>query len=165
MNQEKLALLTKLIHELADSSPDLIPIDTWFALHRLVPLPAVEVLITRNNGREFLLTYRSDKFWEGWHIPGGFIKLKDQSLVAACNRIARDEIGISGVHNLRLVTVIMWATHAYGGSPVSILYSCLPNEEVRETKEMRFFSSIPHNMISHHTEFIECYIQKTTRNF
>lgn len=160
MNQRKLLLLRSLISELGNEHLDMIPIDVWLALHKLVPLPAVEVLITRNNGTEFLLTYRSDEYWEGWHIPGGFIKLKDKSIERTFNRIARDEVGISGVHSLNLVTVVMWEEHAYGGSPVSILYSCLPNEDVKESETMRFFSSIPINIISHHSEFLEAYLQR-----
>ena len=157
MKREKSDQLANLLRELAEERTDIIPEEVWFALHELIPMPAVEVLITRDNGKEFLLIYRKDKFWDGWHVPGGFVKIKE-SLIDACRRIAESEVRID-ISGLKLIDVVKYEHHPYGGSPVGIFYVCSPVGEVKETETMHFFKEAPENMIPGHSQLINSYLQ------
>lgn len=86
----------------------------------LVPLIAVEVGITRAGG-EILLTHRCDHHWNGWHLPGGFLGVRE-TLAAACNRIAQRELAIE-VSLQRVVDTFCWPDHPQG-SVLSMVCQC-----------------------------------------
>ena len=130
-------------------------------LHKLVPLPAVEVLITRNEGKEFLLADRHDQWWNGWHIPGSYMR-RNESFENVCNRVARDEVGIGSITNPSLVGVHKWTSHPFG-APVSIVLSCQPAGEIIETEKLKFFSSIPPSAIPVHAIFLDFYLSDFRR--
>lgn len=129
-----------------------MPLDVWYAVNSIIPLPAVEVLLTRSE-KDFLLTYRRDNLWDGWHIPGGFIAYKE-TLADACDRVARRELGIS-VKFEKLVTAYVWQDHPYAGS-ISLVCKCTALEEPKEGK---FFTEIPKDIIRHHGEFIQEFLR------
>ena len=80
MNKKEISTLVNLLAKLKTEGLEMpnMPSVVWLAINKLVPLPAVEVLITRS-GEEFRLVYRKDQYWDGWHIPGGFYSLKNRS--------------------------------------------------------------------------------------
>ena len=117
-------------------------------MHGIVPLPSVEVLITKT-GKDFLLTYRDDDYWHGWHIPGGFM-LYQESIEHACQRLARKEVGIK-VKFQRLITAYMWLDHPFG-SPLSLVCLCTTKDA---PSDGQFFTEIPENMVNHHDEFVK----------
>lgn len=53
---------------------------------------AILECIVRNREGKVLLTWRDDKFYRGWHIPGGFIGV-GESIEQALKRITRRELG------------------------------------------------------------------------
>lgn len=114
----------------------------------LVPLPAVEVLVTRD-GRDLLLTYRKDDFWNGWHVPGGYVAC-EEPFEAACTRITRRELGIE-VRMYEVLDAFVWLTHPYA-STISILCLCRPLGQPREGE---FFTVAPDPMVANHDRIVQ----------
>lgn len=161
MTEEKLKLLAKLLEEMAHEYRGWTPEEVWRASHLAFCRPAVEVLINRNNGKEFLLSYRRDSNYDAWHIPGGFILVRE-SIAHACNRVVSKELGINGVCDLKLIDVHKWSWpgHPFGGSPLSLVYSASPLENVSETNTVKYFRTIPRNTIPEHAGFLKTYLKE-----
>lgn len=155
--QEELVRLLKII---ADEDKGFIPDPAYRAMHKLVPWPAVEVLIYDKGGR-FLLSYRDDDF-KGWHIPGGYMR-PGESYQEACNRHVRKEKIADRVTNLQLIASHVWLEGEHPmGYPVSLIFSCLTVgvDEVTERDDLKWFSEIPTNTIpENHPSFL-AYFQK-----
>jgi ADP-ribose pyrophosphatase YjhB (NUDIX family) len=148
VNPDEFAELRRLLQKLLASglrTPDL-PHDLWLLLHALVPQPAVEIVVVRND-REVLLNRRQDEHWNGWEMPGGYLHYRE-SVADACARIARREIGVS-VSLERIVTAYMWPDHPYG-SPLSVVCRCRADGEPQRGQ---FFAELPEGMVPHHAEF------------
>ena len=129
-----------------------MPFSIWRNLISLVPIPSVEVIITRT-GKDFLLTYRKDKDWDGWHIPGGFI-LPRESIEDACKRVAKKELQID-VKFQKITTAYSWPDSPYGND-LSII--CICNTKERPHK-VKFFTKVPEKMVPHHEEFIREFLR------
>lgn len=152
MTPEETAQLVSLLKKLKDDdllSPKM-PLEIWKAIQQVVPQPAVEVILT-TTGRNFLLTYRQDDNWDGWHIPGGFM-LYRESIADACNRIAQKELGISCRFE-KLVDAYMWPDHPYA-SALSLICICHSEETPNDGE---WFTEIP-KMIPHQDEFIRLFL-------
>lgn len=128
-----------------------MPLDVWKAIHAVVPIPAVEVIVTKT-GRDFLLTNRKDEDWDGWHIPGGYMHYRE-SIPDACLRVAKKELGIDVTFN-KFIDAFMWPDHPYS-SALSLVCVCRTSET---PKEGEFFTEIPKKMIPHHGEFLEKFL-------
>lgn len=154
MNKEEQKNLINLLNKLKDKNLTIpnMPISIWYAINKIVPLLAVEVIIT-NTGEDFLLTKRKDTFWDGWHIPGGFIACGELP-EDACKRVAKKELGID-VNFKKLISVYFWRDHPYASS-ISLLCICTPK---MISKKGRFFKKIPRKIVSHHDEFIKEFLQ------
>ena len=128
-----------------------MPRAVWQALHGLVLQPAVEIIVSRT-GWDFLLTYRQDEAWKGWHIPGGFMGC-GESVGASCQRIARQEVGADVIFE-ELVDAYVWPDHPYA-SALSLVCSCRARTApVTGT----FFTSSPPDMVPHHADFIAAFL-------
>ncbi|MGK7877535.1 MAG: NUDIX hydrolase [Xenococcaceae cyanobacterium] len=156
MHSSDIKLLIELLEALKEEglAAPKMPFLVWQALHGLVPLPAVEVIISQT-GKDFLLTYRQDEYWDGWHIPGGFVGC-GESIEGACNRIAQQELGI-GVVFKRVITAYMWPNHPYANT-LSLVCWCVP---CTPPKEGEFFTEIPDKMVPHHADFITAFLEET----
>lgn len=152
MTPERAKLFAELLEEVATVEGGFIPEVAWMQLHRIVPMPAVELIIHQNERKEFLLTMRRDKFWNGWHIPGGFI-LQRETIPDATKRIVQRELKIQGVTNIKPIAIKKWDKHPYG-SPISLVLVCSAVGKIEETEEMRFFDHIPTPIIPNHEEFL-----------
>ncbi|MSR85699.1 NUDIX domain-containing protein [Candidatus Uhrbacteria bacterium] len=149
VEQHELArLLEKIVRE-----DGFIPDVAYRAFHKLVPWPAVEVLIYDDEGR-FLLSHRDDDF-KGWHIPGGFMRVRE-TYQAACDRNVRKERIAETVTNLQLM-----ATHTWGegehpfGYPISLIIACQVVGEVVERDDLKWFRRIPPDIIAQqHPKFL-----------
>lgn len=149
MTKKEKDILVKLLEKLSTQNlliPNM-PLDVWYAINRILPLPAVEVIVS-TNGKDFLLTKRKDKFWDGWHIPGGFL-MRKETLEKACNRVAKKEIGMTVMFK-KLIGVHVWTDHPYANS-LSLICYCTAKSRL---KKGRFFTKIPVNIVPHHSEFI-----------
>lgn len=157
MESKKERLLAELLREVTEKENGYIPEESYLLIHRLVSWGVVEVLITRNEGREFLLRYRHDKWFKGWHIPGGYVRPKE-SIQQACNRMAQEDAGIRGVSDLKLIAAMKWLDHPFA-SPFCLLLACQPVEEVVEKADLKFFSTIPEILIHpNHTLYLQTYL-------
>ncbi len=153
MTPDQIALLTQLLQQVKNEhllSPNM-PLSIWKALHQVVPIPAVEVIVTRT-GKDFLLTYRSDADWDGWHIPGGYM-LYRESISEACERIANKELGIALTFE-RVIDAFMWPDHPTS-SALSLVCVCQTSEK---PKDGRWFTEIHSKMIPHHGEFLRTFL-------
>jgi ADP-ribose pyrophosphatase YjhB (NUDIX family) len=156
MNNGEIGKLCELLKKLKEDNlvPPNTPYEIWLELATLVPMPAVEVIVTRD-GKDFLLTRRKDHNWNGWHIPGGFMIYKE-SINEACQRIALKELQIK-VEFIKVIDAYAWKDHPYG-APVSIVCVC---ESGEKPKEGKFFTEIPSNIINHHSDFLRGFLSST----
>ena len=153
MTPERAHLLAGLLDEMRTKDAGFIPDEAWLSVQATFAIPYVEVLIlTKDSPPKFLLTYREDASWKGWHIPGGIWYTK-YTQAEAVRSVARRELGI----DVKFVAEAMtekWADHPYG-NPISHVCIAKAKEPIKETPKMRFFSNIPDGMIIHHRAFIE----------
>lgn len=153
MTQKEISLLINLLKKLKREklTPPNMPFTLWRTIISIVPIPSVEVIITRS-GKDFLLTYRKDQDWDGWHIPGGFI-LPRESIENACQRVAQKELGMK-VEFQKIVSAFSWPDSPYGND-FSLICICSTGEEPKVGK---FFTEIPEKIVSHHREFLEKFL-------
>jgi ADP-ribose pyrophosphatase YjhB (NUDIX family) len=156
-NQETetlIGLLNKLKKE--KLQPPHMPLSIWRALLSVVPMPSVEVIVTKS-GLDFLLTYRQDKDWHGWHIPGGFIAPRE-SIQKACERVAGRELGIDVTYH-HLIDAYSWPDSPYGND-LSLICLCSTDQTPKVGK---FFSAIPDNTVLHHREFLLDFLTRRSK--
>lgn len=149
MQKDKVDELVKLLAEVKTEGlmmPNM-PFEVMNGIFGIVNLPTVEVIITRE-GKDFLLVYRKDNTWDGWHIPGGFV-LYQESIADACQRIASTELGID-IKLEKVIDAYTWPDHPYGGA-VSIVCKCTTTQE---PKAGQWFTQIPSPMVPHHANFL-----------
>jgi ADP-ribose pyrophosphatase YjhB (NUDIX family) len=156
MNESDQKKLVKLLKNLKKEKmyPPNMPFEIWRAIQDLVPTPTAEVIITRT-GKDFLLVERRDKFWGGWHIPGGFMAMGESS-ETACNRFSQKDLGIK-VKFEKIVHVHAWTDHPYG-HPLSLVCVCKP---IGEPEAGEYFTKIPSPMIPHHGDFIKAFLKSS----
>ncbi len=156
--------LGRLLTIVAEKDGGFIPDAAYRPIHKLVPWPAVEVLIYRNDG-SFLLSYRDDDF-KGWHIPGGFMK-PGESYWEACCRNARKENICDTVQDMRLISSHIWTRgeHPFG-FPISITIACKAGGKVVEREDLRWFTEIPDDIIpQNHPGFLRHFINLFRNEF
>jgi ADP-ribose pyrophosphatase YjhB (NUDIX family) len=144
---EQLALLLQKLAAEGLGTPR-TPKQVFVAFRGVVTQPTVELLVTRN-GRDVLLTPRHDKHWAGHHLPGGFVGV-GENLQAACDRIARVELG-TGASLARLVGHYTWTDHPYA-SPLSLL--CLVRLD-GSPRAGEFFEPLPNDLLRQHRALLE----------
>lgn len=126
----------------------------------LTPMVNVDLLI-RDSQNRILLSWRKDVFYEeGWHVPGGVVRLKETFE----NRIAevgKNEIGCDCIIHKELPTEIVpiiCPEMKQRGHFVSLVYECsLPegfeiHNEVNEGEAgyLKWFERCPEDLISVH---------------
>ena len=156
MTPERVELLKELLREIVADGGFIPDEDSWRLVQKLVSWAAVEVLLTRNGGKEFLLRHRNDDF-TGWHIIGGYVRPKE-GLLESCRRNAKKDAGVTDVSIISgVIAVQKWLDHPYG-YPVSIVIPCAFSGEVEERDDLRFFSEIPKDIINgNHRRYLEIY--------
>jgi ADP-ribose pyrophosphatase YjhB (NUDIX family) len=153
LSGEEQELLKQLLIRIADDDNAFLPDLAFRAFHKIVPWPAVEVLIHDDDGR-FVLTYRNDDF-TGWHIPGGFMRI-NETFQAACDRHVRKEKVADAVSDLRLIASHTWlkGEHPYGHN-ISLVIACKAVGKVAESEVVRWYSDIPSGIIKEqHPQFL-----------
>lgn len=126
----------------------------------LVPVVNVDLFIT-NDEKELLLVWRDDKFsGQGWHIPGGCVRLKE-TLEERIVKTAQDDIGSNVCFDKEPIAVRedinhedrCWLKNQLERSHnISFLYNCkLPEKQsVICDERIRWFSSIPESLLQQH---------------
>src|SRR5688500_9456234 len=122
MTPEETKQLVTLLDKLRtdDLLPPNMPYDVWKAIHRIVPIPTIEAIVTRD-GKDFVLTYRKDNDWDGWHIPGSYMHYRE-SIEDGCKRIGQVELGIDIVFD-KCIGAYMWPDHPFS-SALSLVCVC-----------------------------------------
>ena len=145
LSLENQVLLGQLLTQVAEQDRGFLPDPAYRPFHKLVPWPAVEVLIYDKDGR-FVLSHRQDDF-VGWHIPGGFIRV-NESYQDACNRNVRKEKVVEAVTDLRLISSHTWlkGEHPFG-YPISLTFACQAVGTIVERDDLRWFFEIPSDVI------------------
>lgn len=153
-DEARLVELLDLLARQGGALPSL-PRAVFEIMGHIVPLVTIEIGITRA-GREILLTHRSDRHWNGWHLPGGFLGTRE-TVPLACNRIAQRELGID-VNLRRVVDVFCWPDHPQG-SVLSLVCHC---EAWDDPGVGQWFKGPNEPMIRYHGEFVACCLKSAT---
>ena len=62
------------------------------ALTTFMPMVAVEIVVVNRRG-EMLLIWREDRYWHGWHFPGGLLRF-GESFEERLQKTAQHELGV-----------------------------------------------------------------------
>jgi len=168
MTPEREVLLGELLAELAEDPRGFIPEEAWVAVQKAFALSYLELCLIRRNSVtkrvEILLTHRTDKDWNGWHVPGGLWRTR-HNLSTGIASLAKSEFG-EGVQ----ITLLdkggweKWMDHPFG-YPISHITICSA-EGVIETSTRKWFENVPEGMIDdygHHAEFIRTVIAQAEK--
>ncbi|HVV39394.1 MAG TPA: NUDIX domain-containing protein [Candidatus Paceibacterota bacterium] len=157
MSPERATLLGELLKELAQDPTGFIPDEAWEGAQKAFALPYIELCVVRlYEGKvQILLTHRIDKYWSGWHIPGGMWRTR-HTLEQGIAHLSRLELGPEP--SLTLLAKgewEKWLDHPYD-VPISHIAICTARDVV-ETDKMQWFDGVPKGMIAdhgHHARFI-----------
>jgi len=121
-----------------------LPQSVFDALVKIVPFISCELIIVNKKG--ILLTWREDKWWKGWHIPGGLLRYKE-SLDNRIKEVADKELGIK-IKKYRFLFNMNYMEDSRGHS-VSFVFLCSTDETPRDGQ---FFKKMPEDIIIEHIE-------------
>ncbi len=136
------------------------------AAHGAMSAWALELVVTKWEGdyqheqKILLACYEGGvmEFRGMWHIPGGYGTIVDESIEAACSRIAQREFGVNVDFIRTFERPYLWrpGEHPYG-HPLSLYCLVSPKRVIRETPSRRFFGrdELPDNLLPVHRRFIE----------
>ncbi|MDD5110210.1 MAG: NUDIX hydrolase [Patescibacteria group bacterium] len=134
--------LVTLLGKIARPKRDL-PESIFEALILVVPFLACELVVVDRHGR-ILLTWRDDKYWRGWHFPGGLLRY-GETFLHRIRYVARHELGV-GVTRARFMSVLNYPG-AGRGHGVSLVWRCTVE---RTPKKGKFFARMPKDIIWEH---------------
>jgi|SRR5579871_6247966 len=138
---------------LSDLAPGEQPPPIFYQIARLVPLPAVELIVFDEN-KQVLLTQREadDPYWPGqWHIPGTVIRATDASLGSAIKRSRQAELEGTEVTLPRLLRPDF--RHMERGSELSLVHRA---KLVGEPMAGQLFPirNLPENIVAFHPPLV-----------
>lgn len=167
MTPHKARLLGKLLDEVAKRVRQRvkypIPEEAFEPLHRVVPYPAIDMVILDRKER-MLMVKRDDKYFKGWELVGGYGHWYEKSLSEWCNRLSKRDIG-ARVKLLGFTGIHKWrpGEHAHG-APISMVAVCrLRGKVTKNTEKVRFFERIPKGMVANHGSFAR-HVRKALKN-
>lgn len=133
-----------------------LPQPIFDALCGLVPFVACELVIVDKKG--ILLTWRNDKWWRGWHFPGGLFRFRE-SFEERIEQVAQKELGV----NIKSFKFLFAKDCSQGarGHTVSLIFRC---ETVMTPKHGKYFKKMPKNIIKEHKEFWKKIQKLNSRN-
>lgn len=121
-----------------------LPKELFNQIIKLMPGTVLELVITRD-GKDFLLTYRKDENFEGWHFPGGFLGYRE-TFEAAAQRIAMRELGVK-LQNIEYLDVL---NYIHGEDPRAHLVAHVFRATTMEKpKDGQYFSEAPEPYLPH----------------
>ncbi len=109
--------------------------------------------------KEVFLTYRKDRFFDGWHFPGSVI-LPGKTVQDTLNKVIKSELGSMQMTEPKYLT---WFERVKGrdkevrGQELSIFHVASTSAEDGETETAKFFAlnNIPENLILEHRVVID----------
>lgn len=146
LNQKEIKQLVSLLKRI-DTPHEGLPQPVFDALCSVVPFVSCELVIIGEKG--ILLTWREDKWWRGWHFPGGLLRYRE-SLAERIEKTVWDELG-TGVNSQKFLFTMDYyqsvRCHA-----VSLVFFC---QTTTIPKQGKFFKKMPKNIIDAHKELWE----------
>jgi len=130
-----------------DNPHEGLPQPVFDKLINIVPFVACELIIVGKKG--MLLTWREDKWFKGWHFPGGLLRFRE-SFDERIQKVAFNELGIH-IKNYKLLFPINF-TEGSRGHAVSVVFLCTTD---MTPTDGRFFKKIPEDIIECHRELWE----------
>src|SRR5215831_2608083 len=123
-----------------------LPLEVFEVLTKIVPFVACELVI-RNEEGGLLLTYREDKFWTGWHFPGGLMRFND-TFKKRLELVVKNELR----SNLKAHKFLFPINYSYPkqnprGHVVSLVFLC---ELAVKPKVGTLFTSMPSDIVNDH---------------
>lgn len=146
LNKKELKQLTSLIKKI-DKPHEGLPQPVFDALLNIVPFVACELVIKNKKG--ILLTWREDKWWKGWHIPGGLLRYRE-NFDERIQKVAWEELGVN-ITNYKFLFPINYS-QGIRGHVVSLIFIC---ETKMTPKDGKFFKKMPKDIIEAHKELWE----------
>lgn len=146
LNQKETKQLVSLLKRI-DKPHEGLPQSVFDALCGVVPFVSCELVIVEK--KRILLTWREDKWWRGWHFPGGLLRYRE-SLEERIKKVAWDELGIEVNRHKFLFT--MDYSQGVRCHAVSLVFFC---QTVMTPKHGKFFKKMPKNIIEVHKELWE----------
>ncbi len=161
--------LSELIEEARtyiDDANKGLPEELFLFATEMTPMVNVDLLIKDENGR-ILLSWRKDRFYEeGWHVPGGIIRLKE-TFEERINKVALSEVGCGNIiYNRQPIEVvpIICPEMEQRGHFITFVYECrLPHGfkiqntvKEKEAGYLKWHQSCPDNILKVH-EFYRKY--------
>ena len=101
-------------------------------------------LVIINNKKEKLLTFRKDKFWNGWHFPGGLLRYRE-NFSSRLKQVAKMELGVKLISAKFLFPINY--INSKRGHDVSLVFLCKLNGKPKIGK---WFKIMPKNIIPEH---------------
>lgn len=137
---KQLLSLLKKIDKPHEGLPQLV----FDALCKIVLFVACELVIINKN--KILLIWRNDKWWRGWHFPGGLMRYRE-SFDERINQVASNELGINIINHKFLFPINYH--QSVRGPVVSLVFLCATEMNPAHGK---FFEKMPRNIITSHKE-------------
>lgn len=168
---EEIKTLTRLLEKVKADNGWWPTEECMRAAHGAMSAWAPELVIVKTR-RRFLRKRYDEIFlsvYEGglkeyrnkWHIPGGYVSITDESIRAACSRIAPRELGVDVDFIHVFPQPYLWGSgeHPYG-RPLSLYCLVRPKRKITETPSRRFFGrgELPDNLLEVHRRFIDQFI-------
>ncbi|MFA5062288.1 MAG: NUDIX domain-containing protein [Patescibacteria group bacterium] len=147
LTAKELKQLSSLLKKI-DNPHEGLPQPVFDALLGIVPFVACELAVVNKKG-ELLLTWRSDKWWRGWHFPGGLMRFRE-TFEERIDAVAWKELGV----NLESAKFLFAkdCSQASRGHVVSLTFLC---KTFMTPKQGKFFKKMPKNIIENHKELWE----------
>jgi len=146
LDKKELKQLASLIKKI-DKPHEGLPQSVFDFLLSIIPFIACELVVVGEKG--ILLTWREDKWWKGWHFPGGLLRYRE-SFDERIQKVAFDELGIN-LTSYKFLFPINYSQGARGHS-VSLVFLC---ETAMTPKDDKFFKKMPKDIIDVHKELWE----------
>ena len=139
-----------------------VPLEVFEAWCRVFGTVCAEAVVVRKNKgqNEIFLTYRKDKFFKGWHIPG-CTHLPIEKIEDTLKRVMKKEIGIL----FYKASQLGWFERVFGrsrgqsqrGHEFSIVFVVRTSQKVKEDNVAKFFplKKLPKNIMHHQLPIIK----------
>ncbi|MEK9154608.1 MAG: NUDIX domain-containing protein [Patescibacteria group bacterium] len=143
LNKKEFKQLSSLLKKIKNPHEGL-PQPVFDALLNVVPFFACELVIVGKKG--ILLTWREDKWWKGWHFPGGLLRYRE-SFDERIAKVAFNELGI----NIKKSKFLFLKNYDQGirCHTISAVFLCKTD---MTPKDGKFFEKMPKNIIEEHKE-------------
>jgi colanic acid biosynthesis protein WcaH len=157
---------SQLLHLIPDASIGLGD-EIFLSISRLTPIVNVDLLIQRSfNGKKYtLLTWRSDNFYLGWHLPGGILRFKER-ISTRIGKVAESELEskVTKAQGPIAINEIISSERDARGHFISLLYSVdlvsYPDfregiyEESPVAGAVNWFQGPPLNLLKQHDIYV-----------